>query len=321
MDWRTYAGHPALAGFAALEHGPARMLVRRGWEAHAALLGRDGPPDAAETVSGGRASHPVVALPDGGRAVVRAYRRGGAVRHLVEARYLAGHRAFAELLATETARRGGVRVPTVLAAVERRHRVGYEAALATAWIDGATESAAWLAAAPPVARAAMLREAGRQLARMHTAGVAHPDLNLRNLLVVSPTDGGDAGRSLASAPLANDGHREMRDVSSPPPAPDPGDASPSDAAGDVALAQRDDAAAGETDGGETDAHVVYVIDFDRARLYGGPVPLSRCAADIRRLARSARKLRGGLGADGWRAMADGYGRGWPLSPEETAALG
>lgn len=113
----------------------------------------------------------------------------------------------------------------------------------------------------------------------------------------------------------------MRDVSSPPPAADPGEASRSAAASDLVLSRRSDAGASETDGGETDAPVVYVIDFDRARLYGGPVPLSRCAADIRRLARSARKLRGGLGADGWRAMADGYGRGWPLSPEETAALG
>jgi 3-deoxy-D-manno-octulosonic acid kinase len=300
MHWRTYAAHPALAGYAALEHGPARMLLRRGLEPHAALLGRDGPPPAEASVAGGRAAHPVVPLPDGRRAVVRAYRRGGAVRHLLRARYLAGHRAFAELLATETARRGGVRVPDVLAAVERRMPVGYEAALATAWIPGAVESAAWLASAPPAARMAMLREAGRQVARMHLAGVAHPDLNLRNLLVVSP----DSTPSSAAA---------GRDAV-PPPDPSAASSAEMDAVGHHPSANPPQSP-------DADAPLVYVIDFDRARLYGGPVPAERCAADLRRLARSARKLRGGLGADGWRALAAGYGDAWPLDPEETARLG
>lgn len=307
MHWRAYAAHPALAGYAALEHGPARMLVRRGLEPHAALLGRDGPPPSAETVAGGRARHPVVVLPDGTRAVVRAYRRGGAVRHLVRARYLAGHRAFAELLATETARRHGVRVPTVLAAVERRMGIGYEAALATAWIDGAVESAAWLSASPSDDdRRAVLREAGRQLARMHAAGVAHPDVNLRNLLVAP------ASPSVSSESRSAEGDAGASSLS---PTGDAG-TSPLAAEGDASRSADPETSASDETGPR-----VYVIDLDRARLYGGPVPTERCAADVRRLARSARKLLGGLGDAGWREVAAGYGAAWPLTPAETASLG
>jgi tRNA A-37 threonylcarbamoyl transferase component Bud32 len=39
----------------------------------------------------------------------------------------------------------------------------------------------------------MLREAGRQLAAMHSAGVAHPDVNLRNLLVAEREGVADDG--------------------------------------------------------------------------------------------------------------------------------
>lgn len=242
---------PALAAFVPVHDGPARMLVRRGLEAHAALLGLRGDPASDEAVAGGRQAHPVVTLPGGTRAVVRRYRRGGAVRHLVRATYFGGHRAFDELRATERARAGGVRVPIVLAATERRTGViGYAAWLATAWIEGAEESAGWMGAAGEEARRAMLREAGRQIGRMHAAGVAHPDLNLRNLLVA-----GDAGED-----------------------------------GEV---------------------TVHLIDFDRARLYSGSVPEPRRRANLERLARSARKLRAPIGADGWRALAEGYGAAWP----------
>jgi 3-deoxy-D-manno-octulosonic acid kinase len=211
------------------------MLVRRGLEGEAERLGLRGDPPSAETVAGGRARHPVVALPDGGRAVVRRFRRGGAVRHLNRATYFGGHRAFDELRATERARGGGVRVPDVLAATERRGAVGYAAWLATRLIPGATESAAWLRGASTDARRAFFAETGRQIARMHAAGVAHPDLNLRNLLVV---------------------------------------------------ASGDDASAGDAGG-----IVVWVIDFDRARLFDGPVPAERREADVARLERSANKLR------------------------------
>ncbi len=165
------------------------MLVRSGYEAHAARLGLHGtPPASAGWAGGGREPHPIVELSGGERAVVRTFRRGGAMRHLNRGRYFLGNRAFEELRAAEAARRGGVRTPLPLAAAEHRKFPGYTAHLATLWIPGASEAAAWLASDPPEHDEA-LREAGRQVGRMHGAGVAHPDLNLRNLLV---REAGDA---------------------------------------------------------------------------------------------------------------------------------
>jgi 3-deoxy-D-manno-octulosonic acid kinase len=245
MDARRLAADPLLADYSPLAEGSARMLVRRGYEEHAALLGLRGTPEAtAGWAGGGRAPHPVVALSDGEAAVVRAYRRGGAMRHLNRGRYFLGHRAFAELRAAETARRGGVLTPLPLAATERGAGLGYTAHFATLWVPDTRDLAAWLPDYGADGAADVLAEAGRQVGRMHMAGVAHPDLNLRNLLVRGTE--------------------------------------------------------------------VYLLDFDRARVYPGPVPGCQRERDLLRLARSARKLRAPVGRDGWAAFRGGYGAGWPL---------
>jgi 3-deoxy-D-manno-octulosonic acid kinase len=251
---------PAFAGttnapldaFTRLDTAAVRTLVRRGYEPHAALLSGAESAADGERVRGGRAEHPLVTLPGGERAVVRAYHRGGLMRHLNRSRYFVGERAFAEALATERARQAGVRVPVVLAATEHPRGIGYTASLATLWIAGSEELAAWLAAGQRAeVVVAVMGEVGRQIARMHAGGVAHPDLNLRNLLVCG--------------------------------------------------------------GGEE----LYILDFDRARLYRGAVPPARRARDLKRLARSARKLSAALDSAAWAALRDGYGAAWPF----TAALG
>ena len=247
MTWRNYLGRHALADFVALEHETARILVRRGYEDAAERIAGGEPRDPEETVAGGRAAHPVLVLPTGEKAVVRRYRRGGLVRHVNAARYFAGTRAFDELRATERARVGGVRTARVLAAIEHPRVFGYTAVLATLLVPGAVDAAAWLAESSEGRRGEMLREAGRQLAAMHAAGVAHPDVNLRNLLVA-------------------EGNGRLE---------------------------------------------VSVLDFDRARVHDGPVPPPRRAVELRRLARSARKLRAPVGEAEWRALREGYGAGWP----------
>jgi 3-deoxy-D-manno-octulosonic acid kinase len=237
-----------LADFVEIGAGPLRALVRRGYEAEAeALTGQRVPADA-EWVGGGRAAHPVVRLCGGERALVRRYRRGGLLRHLNRERYFLGDRARAELLATETARAAGVRVPLVLAAARAAARVGYRAVLATRWIEGAEEAVRALADASPRLRRSLLFETGRQIARMHEAGITHPDLNLRNVLAA---------------------------------------------------------------GGTPAEPVVYLIDFDRAARHAGPAPRADRAANLRRLARSARKLGDPLGAADWAALREGYGAAWP----------
>lgn len=251
MPWRRYLEDPALADFEALEVGGARIVVRRGYAGWVERLGLAGGEAAAvEEVGGGRRPHPLVELPGGERVLVRRYLRGGAVRHLNRERYFGGHRAFAELAATERARAAGVRAPEALAAAEHPRRLGYTARLATRWIPGALDLHTWLLARGPAAGEEAWREAGRQISLLHTGGVAHPDLNLRNLLV-------------ADAP-----------------------------------------------GGEPP--LVHVIDFDRARLYEGPVPAQRRARDLLRLVRSARKLGTPVTTAGWAALRAGYAGDWPL---------
>lgn len=184
MPWRRYLDDPALEDYAALEAGGARMLVRKGYEGWVERLGlAGGEAEAAEEVAGGRRPHPLVELPGGERVLVRRYLRGGAVRHLNRDRYLLGHRAFDELRATARARRAGARVPEPIAAAERPRTFGYTASLATRWIAGACDLHAWLLDHAAPEREEAWREVGRQIALLHEGGVAHPDLNLRNLLV------------------------------------------------------------------------------------------------------------------------------------------
>ncbi|HEU4457367.1 MAG TPA: lipopolysaccharide kinase InaA family protein, partial [Longimicrobium sp.] len=127
--------------------------------------------------------------------------------------------------------------------------VGYGGLLATRWVEGAVGIDRWLAEHDADARVDALRRAGEQVGRMHAAGVAHPDLNLRNL-IVSPGAPGEPG-------------------------------------------------------------VLHLIDFDRARAGTGPVPPARRIRDLRRLARSARKLGVPFGPAEEGALRRGYGPDWP----------
>jgi len=247
-DNDTRADAP-LAGFVPMLDGRARLLVRRGWEDAAEHLGDPDGVTVDEELAGGRVPCRVTTLPGGARIVVRRYRRGGMIRWINRTHYFGGNRAFDELRATERARGGGVRVPVVVAAIERPGRVaGYRAWLATVFIPHAHDLASWLhhSGADEERRRLVMAEAGRQMGLMHAAGVAHPDVNLRNLLVV-----GDLGAE------------------------------------------------------------VYLIDFDRAAVTVEPVARGRRERDLRRLARSARKLRVIVAPAEWEAFRDGYGDGWP----------
>ena len=242
MTRKSAPADAPLADFVPMQDGRTRLLVRRGWEDAAEHLADPDQLPADEVVAGGRVPHAVVTLPSGARVVVRGYRRGGLMRLVNRQLYFGGNRAFDELRAAERARAGGVRTPLVVAAIERPARVaGYRAWLATELVADGRDLAEWLAAEPDAARrTALLGEGARQIALMHAAGVAHPDLNLRNLLV----------------------------------------------AGDD----------------------VWLLDFDKAAGSADPVPSARRARDLRRLARSARKLQASLD---WPAFRAAYGDAWP----------
>jgi len=261
MAWESrYLQDPALVDFVpARTIAGARVLVRRGYEGSLGAVNTALARSTADRISreqasvGGRSPHPIVALPNGERILVRRYLRGGAIRHLNRAIYFGGNRALEELTITELASSRGVRVPTIIAAIEIPGRSGYTAALASRWIPDASDLATWLCKTTidPNAPLAALAAVGVEVRKMHAAGIAHPDLNLRNVLLTT------------------------------------------------------DAATGHP--------TVYLIDFDKAVAFTGAVPASRCARDLRRFARSVRKLNAPMGDAEWHAMISGYGPGWPVN--------
>lgn len=130
----------------------------------------------------GRGPIHVVPLDGGGQAVVRPFRRGGLVRHLVEARYFLGDRAFHELALLARLRRRDLPVPRPLAAVQSRRIPGYRAALVTRRIAGVEPLSRLLPGSPPDRTRRLMEAVGRTVGRLHAVGAAHADLNAHNLL-------------------------------------------------------------------------------------------------------------------------------------------
>ncbi len=130
----------------------------------------------------GRGPIHVVRLAGGGQAVVRPFRRGGLVRHLVEARYFLGDRAFHELALLVRLRARDLPVPRPLAAVQSRRIPGYRAALVTRRIPGVEPLSRLLPEGPPDRTRRLMEAAGRTVGRLHAAGARHADLNAHNLL-------------------------------------------------------------------------------------------------------------------------------------------
>ena len=197
MSWiERYAADRDLRDFVVLPKERDRVLVRRGYEGRLEELAWWGGErrEVGRSV-GGREPHPIVELSGGEKVLIRRFRRGGAMRRFTRETYFVGHRALEELRVTVGAARRGVSVPYVVAALERpQPGLGYEAEIALRWIGDGVELVRWLRVDDPTLREAVLRETGKQIGRMHEAGVAHPDLNLRNVLIASPTQHPDQPR-------------------------------------------------------------------------------------------------------------------------------
>ena len=183
--------------FAVLRSGAVTAAVRDDFREYFGrydlMQAADRPPDApgVGAAGGGEGAGRGVVyhLPVGklGQAVLRPYRRGGLIRHLVDRRYFWGDRAFDELALTERLRRLELPVPEPLAAVQRDLSPGYRAALVTRRIPGVRPLPELLEDGirdPDELMAA----AGRTVGRLHREGVWHADLNAFNLLA-DPTGG------------------------------------------------------------------------------------------------------------------------------------
>lgn len=121
-------------------------------------------------------------------AVLRHYRRGGAVRHVMEDRYgwrgLRATRAWRELVLLARLEGASLPVPRPIAA--RIRRTGplapfYRADLLSERIAGTRTLAQCLASA--ALPESTWREIGATIARFHAAGVEHADLNAHNILL------------------------------------------------------------------------------------------------------------------------------------------
>jgi len=114
-------------------------------------------------------------------AVVRPFRRGGALARILGERYRAAVRARQELEVLLALRAEGVPVVTPLAAVGQKHRAFWRLRLLTELEAEAQPLPAFCAARPSLRRWAI--EAAAVTIRLaFAAGLRHPDLHLDNVL-------------------------------------------------------------------------------------------------------------------------------------------
>lgn len=118
-------------------------------------------------------------------AVLREYRRGGMVRHMVHASYLwtglESTRAFREFRLLAELHSEGLPVPAPLATRVVRTALWYRAELLTEWLPGARSLVALLSLGE--FDEATWARIGATLRRLHDAGVDHADLNAHNILM------------------------------------------------------------------------------------------------------------------------------------------
>jgi 3-deoxy-D-manno-octulosonic acid kinase len=176
------------------------------WRQRAALLGEGGGRGRVAFVRS-----PLPAADDrSGQWVLRDYRRGGMVRHLVGAHYLftgaQRTRVFREVELLHALHQHGFPVPCPVAGRFVRTGPWYAAALITERLVGAEPLSRRLADGKGALPLAQWRAIGATLRRFHEAGVWHADLNAHNILL---DDAGrcflidfDRGRWSARAPLA-----------------------------------------------------------------------------------------------------------------------
>jgi 3-deoxy-D-manno-octulosonic acid kinase len=181
---------------------PARPWAERALSEHGTLRAwADSIPDADRLLGRGTvlSMEAPTPGPDGrARWVARRYLRGGAVAPWLGDRYLRGGepRPWGELRASVSARARGVPTPAVVAgAIYPAGPLHYRADLVTERVPDAMDLAALLfglAGTSPVDPAAALRASGALIARAAAAGLVHPDVNAKNILLRQGTRGPEA---------------------------------------------------------------------------------------------------------------------------------
>lgn len=187
---------PAPAGYESLLAGGARVVaqealagalrsVMAGSTLHAWAAGQPG----ARAMQG-RATAWATALPNGVEVVVRHSRHGGLLAPLTGDLFLAPTRAPAELATAMRLATDGVPTPEVLAyALYPAFGPFARADVVTRLLRGLALPEAWNATTSHDERSALIEVLARLLGALRRAGALHPDLNVRNVLVLDAAPG------------------------------------------------------------------------------------------------------------------------------------
>ncbi len=122
----------------------------------------------------------------GGSLLVREYGKGGLLRRVRGPAMHGRLRPLDELVLHRRLAALGVAVADAVASVVLRGAFGWRGYLLLEEVQGASDLEAWLygASAPArLPRTQVLLTAGQSVRRLHDAGVAHPDLHPKNLLL------------------------------------------------------------------------------------------------------------------------------------------
>lgn len=143
--------------------------------------------ERVETIQG-RGPLYIIPGPSSARWVVRKLRHGGLLATLTGDRFLrlGTPRPFNELLLAAELQRLGISTPPVVAAAIYPRGFYYRGEVAREVVRDARDLADCLFAEPALdseRRTVVLAAAGRLIGSLHAAGIIHPDLNLRNLLI------------------------------------------------------------------------------------------------------------------------------------------
>jgi 3-deoxy-D-manno-octulosonic acid kinase len=145
-------------------------------------------PDALEAAGfGGRRGLTRVPSPEG-RVVVREYGKGGMLRALRPRLFHGTWRPLEELALQRRLLALGVPVAEAVGAVVLRKAGGWRGFLLLLEVEDALDLEAVLHGEKPPCRASrrvLLERAGQAVRRLHDAGVPHPDLHPKNLLVTT----------------------------------------------------------------------------------------------------------------------------------------
>ncbi len=138
----------------------------------------------------GRATAWATALPNGIETVVRHSRHGGMLARITGDRFLPPTRAPRELAAALRLAEGGVATPEVLAyAIYPAGGLFVRADVATRRLHGTLLPAAWRDAGSDADRQAIVDALCTLLTRLRAIGAHHPDLNVKNVMILPAPEG------------------------------------------------------------------------------------------------------------------------------------